>query len=1798
MTWGWSLFRRDGGLLRRRGASARNDGAREGGLLRYARNDGASGGGLLRRRGASARNDGVSGGGLLRYARNDGVSGGGLLRYANDGVRAVGGSFGERALPCLLLVLGFCVGSVRAEISDTDVKQVTVKQQRVVNGVTNALADDAYASTDAAWTTVSVAERVDSCRFVGWEVSPAQPNFEPRDVWGRAYEQVSVVPKDFVVTFTAVYKPEGDDAEREYWYGDLSVSMDSDTDGDGYTFAEELQYGMNPHFKNELKLGGVTYGDGNLLLYNPNEYQPYVIRSEPEGELFASITNYVSPGTAVTTATYSPVDSTFAYWTVASEGNAVARDSAQEGAALRQADAFGRAVDSVTFTMPNAAVEVVAHCVADEQERMSCYWYGTATAADSDTDGDGYTFAEELQYGMNPIFKNELKLGGVTYGDSNLLLYNPHEYSPYTIRAEPTNTFATITGYLKPGEQLETVNYGANAAFAYWSLNGARQADVFGRAFDSVTLVGTGKIDGGHEAVAYFNATNADEQAIAYWYGLDSGVTMDSDTDGDGYTFAEEMQYGMNPHFKNELKLGGVTYGDGPTLETNLQPFDLGNKALVDGKLTDFFAQVESSTGNLTGGLDLQGDVATAILDENGDGLFDLIVYADGCLTLYRNKGAQGSPDFEVVENPHPVLAAALAGMARPILCGGTGEIAFCDNGGAVRIYDLAANTIAETELVGYPLWDAAAGEWTTLAAQTLDVGVQNVTSATMTDLTGDGVKDLLVADADGRIGIWTLVGDTWTLQHRVWGGSYIGFAPGLTLAPVDWDGDGDVDMVCGTSDGHLLLLRDPNVGAPSNLRATAGFDNVVLDWDPNGQSRVYGYKAYRATAVDAEFAGIAQTQLPTYRDQPPTISTWAYYVTALSRLWTAGNSKPEEFESKRSNIVTANLGGVALTLPETMTSYDNADITLPIRINNSMGIAAKDLVFKVAYDPNVLTAVKVETSALSEGLTLASAQADGVWTLSSSGGTMTPGSGALFTLHFTVKRGAIGDTTLSLTEATLFSLTGVQIGVNTLPVSTILTVKERATPAVVTLKLQDQTAKTGDEVSIPVEIATTQPIKWETLTLAAQFDETKLEQVGGIVPPTAANPRTTLRFKVLEQHGDNLFAEVTLSGAAVSANGLSAVVPPATCRLIITDSNPPVPAQVTLGVANVSAETLAIVDVPVTIETDAAIDWSSVHLTAQVDAAKLEQVDYTAPTAANPTAVFRFKVLAQRGVDLFADVMVSGSATSANGLPANVAGATGRITITDGEAAEVTLNAPTSVSAETRKTVTVNVSVATLGCLDWKTLNLTATMRDGGKLTQTGLTPPTKEKPVAVFTFTVAELHGANLSEEITFGGTATSVNGKAAIVHTAKTIVNIIDGDPAAVTLAAPAPLNAETLTTIDIPVTATNVGELDWSTLKVTAKSSADFVSVAQKSVNGNTITFTATIVSKRGVIEPVVIAFDGTATGANGIAATVAGTSCTLNITDGEVPIVTLASADKSEIKTLSRIKLPIVVTSVGELDWSTVSLAAEYDAAKLAQVGSAVRDGATQTYWMTFDVLDFHEGLSVVVTFRALAKGANGRDAVCSPAVANLTFIDVNPPQPAVVSLLMENMAVMTETTTSVVVRVTMDGEIDWNTLALTPTFDGGKLRHVGTTVDAARSQVSLTFDVLEQHGDDLSATIAVTGTVMSANGLEACVTGASCTLAITDSNPPKDPTDVGEWENGDCTGDGKLTWHDWDEAYDAILKYHSMSGISRPPAHSEKAQKIHNSLLQALSGELGTAINTTWIGKFGAYIRARCGERK
>ncbi len=1052
----------------------------------------------------------------------------------------------HRKAPWLLLgLLGWALGASAAE--------VTVQQ---VDSLGNTLAEAAYASTDEVFTSVSAPTQA-GYRFAYWTISPALATFANRDGWGRALDAVAFIPKDSVTTLTAVYLPtsqddDGDgmaDGEELYWYGSLAYGPESDTDGDGYTFAQELQFGLNPLFPDGLTLGGIAWGDSAQLLYNPNEYVPYTLRSEPEGELFATQVCYVSPGTEVTTEAYGPGSSTFAYWTV-------------NGA--RQQDGFGRALDAATFTMGTAAMEIVAHCVSDESERQMVYWLGRVASPEEDTDGDGYTFAQELQFGLNPLFKDGLTLGGIAWGDSSTFVYNPNSYSPYTILSDPEGTFEPQSGYLRPGETLATASYAADTTFAYWDLNGARQADGYGRALDSLTLVGTGAIDDAQVATAHFlpEAADAEARAIAYWYGTRPDLSFESDTDGDGYTLAQELQFGLNPLFPDGLTLGGIAWGDSAPQETNLQPFDMASKALIEGELTDLFAVADALNGGFTGGHNFGGAVSPAVFDAEGDGLFDCLVYAPGTLTLYRNIGQVGAPDFSPCNGAevYPALAEALTAMARPLLCGGTGEagpeLRFCDDGGPIFAYDCTTDVITETGLTGWPVWSALDG-WGTFDDTTLHLGVEalacdsaptSVSAAALLEATGDDLPDLLVADAEGRISLYQRSATGLALKHRVWGGTYIGFAQGLTLAPVDWEGDGDGDMLAGTAAGHLLLLTDPGVGRPTNLKATAGYDNVLLAWDPNAQSRVCGYTVYRAEAAEEAFARLAEALLPRYRDFPPSTDTWRYRVTTLSRLWKAGNSTPETFESAPSEALSVTLGAVTLSLPGGE-GFLGQEVEAVLSIDNAAGLGASGLSLTVAYDPAALAPVGYTCSALSQALALTETRTEGAWHLAATGGTLTPGSGELFRLRFQVVAEAPGETALTLTEATLCSEQGQRVTVHLPDAPATFTLSKQPDPVTVVLAAQDAVAEDG-RLTFTVTATPDGDLRWESFTVTPLYDSDLLT-LEEETPPTEATAGT-YTFALTPAGEAARSVEVTFMGAAYDVNDEAARVESVTCRVLI----------------------------------------------------------------------------------------------------------------------------------------------------------------------------------------------------------------------------------------------------------------------------------------------------------------------------------------------------------------------------------------------------------------------------------------------------------------------------------------------------------------------------------------------------------------------------------------------------------------------------------------------------------------------
>ena len=794
---------------------------------------------------------------------------------------------------CLLIACAaFTVWGVQVHVVWQTSTDGTVKEQ----GDTLVNSEDTYTTCEAP--------RIDGYVFTGWTIDTKQ-EFKSRDDWGRSFDSVSITVFEPTV-LTANYHLEsvdsdGDglsDARELYWYGNLDQDQDSDTDGDGILLSQEFNQGSNPHLANRC-FKGVVSNDGILSDYNPNDYPKFVVRCEPEGELFATMHSFVKPGTGVTTPEFDPFATRFAYWSI----NGV-----------RQVDPVGQALNVVAFTMPEGDVEAVAVCDMYPDDRARLHWYGDDTIAlTSDTDNDGRTLEEELAAGTNPLLKDRTVSRGVTFAQSKTVDYNPLGYRKLSVLCDPEGTlFTASTRYVAVGSHVASPTCRYGDGFMGWTVNGERQQDVLGRALDEVTF---DMPDEDVELIAS-STTDAEEQMQIYWYGNEL-VSPDSDTDGDGYALATEVSAGTNPLLKDRTHAKGVAFADTLTREVDIQPYEQATGAVVGDRFTALFTSPVAGNAETSRTFAGGAQIWPVVGDVNDDGLWDLIIVGERSTNVLINVGSRGNPEFKEVD---PVSVSQWP--------------------------DLQMNSTEK------------------LLSMSLDIEPIGALSATTYDAT------TLVSDDEGRIWCYTKSagseGFEWKLRHKVWGGSHAGFAIGLMLAAVDWEDDGDLDCLAGTAEGKLMLLRDPKVGRPTNVRASVGVDNVKLDWDPNAQSRIRGYKVYRADAGEEDFTSLVSpyTPLPTYRDYPPSISDFDYKVSSVSRHYVAGNSTPIESESPATEAIRASLGNVRFFWNDAVAKQgERAEVMLSIENSLNYDVAGKTQV--VTYDPAYLTPLKIVKTGL-----------------------------------------------------------------------------------------------------------------------------------------------------------------------------------------------------------------------------------------------------------------------------------------------------------------------------------------------------------------------------------------------------------------------------------------------------------------------------------------------------------------------------------------------------------------------------------------------------------------------------------------------------------------------------------------------------------------------------------------------------------------------------------------------------------------------------------------------------------------
>jgi hypothetical protein len=694
----------------------------------------------------------------------------------------------------------------------------------------DAVSSDQWLETAVTYATVTAPATTGSpaLRFTHWTIS--DPAAALRDAWGRSNNPVSFVLLENT-TATAHYLPADRDTdidgvpdwfEIEY-YGNLSNGADSDTDGDGLTLAQEYAAVTNPLFANITQAGGVAYADSGMVTCNIAGYASYTLASDPAGTV--SQFAYAPPGTIITTPDLANNPS-FAYWTLDD---------------VRQQDAWGRALSVVTFTMATADRTCVATILTGDgdgdglPDAWEQAYFGTlANGADSDPDGDGLTLIQEYAGGTNPLFADTTLAGGVAYADSAMVTVNLAGFYRYTLGSDPAGT-VDQSAIVFPGTVITTPDLANNPSFAYWTLDGARQQDAWGRALSVVTFT-MGSAD--RTCVATLLTGDSDGDGLpdaweqAYFGTLANDAT--ADPDGDGMTLAQEYAAGTNPLFAETTLAGGVAYADSSMVTVNLAGFSrytitsdppgtVDQSAVVfPGTIITTPDMAQSTFGYWTVDGVVQRDAwgvafrqcsftvdateraAVAHLfagDSDGDGIDDAVEwYYYGTLSNIATADSDGDGQTFLAE----VAAGTSPVMANTTLNGG---VAWADS--SMVVVNLQHFERLDKILVNGTLQDFFSPDPAVLTG--IQIGAE--AAPAVTDWDGDGDFDLFVAHAAG-LRVFRNIGTSGNPDFQeIFDGlgglaGYIAALDHPVIAGGDWSGDGISDMIIGGNTNTLRLVQ------------------------------------------------------------------------------------------------------------------------------------------------------------------------------------------------------------------------------------------------------------------------------------------------------------------------------------------------------------------------------------------------------------------------------------------------------------------------------------------------------------------------------------------------------------------------------------------------------------------------------------------------------------------------------------------------------------------------------------------------------------------------------------------------------------------------------------------------------------------------------------------------------------------------------------------------------------------------------------------------------------------------------
>jgi len=279
--------------------------------------------------------------------------------------------------------------------------------------------------------------------------------------------------------------------------------------------------------------------------------------SQPPG-IFPTQSNMYPPGANAQTLDLPPTSSGngFCYWLT----NGI------PGAA-----ASGQSLNAVVCQMTTniTAVAVYAPISQDTNQNgipdfEELYYYGSTTnSPDGDTDADGFTFSQELVRGYDPAIPDVTSNGGAIVRLSLPVSLPPANLYCYQILSQPQAIIPAASGCVSPGTPVQTPDaaYGPTSGyyFAYWTVNGVRQAGVTGAALTQVTLPMTND----EVATAVFLPSGSSTGCVfpdwylRFWFDSLACPTSTFDPTGDGFTLSDDMARDYSPVVANATTNGG-----------------------------------------------------------------------------------------------------------------------------------------------------------------------------------------------------------------------------------------------------------------------------------------------------------------------------------------------------------------------------------------------------------------------------------------------------------------------------------------------------------------------------------------------------------------------------------------------------------------------------------------------------------------------------------------------------------------------------------------------------------------------------------------------------------------------------------------------------------------------------------------------------------------------------------------------------------------------------------------------------------------------------------------------------------------------------------------------------------------------------------------------------------------------------------------------------------------------------------------------------------------------------------------